>query len=96
MRALKQGSQCPEAAEAEKRYSPVELAMHPTVKPVARAIEIDPAYADVAIKRWQRLTSAMAVHGTSGKSFAEIAQTPSMRGGRPRLGDAARSQRQRR
>jgi len=88
-----------------------ELAMHPTVKPVAmvvdaikdcsrrgeivldpfggsgttiiaaeksrrraRAIEIDPAYVDVAIKRWQRLTSAMAVHGTSGKSFAEIAE----------------------
>src|SRR6266849_9346814 len=40
----------------------------------ARAIEIDPAYVDVAIKRWQRLTSAMAVHGTSGKSFAEIAE----------------------
>jgi DNA modification methylase len=76
-----------------------ELAMHPTVKPVAmvvdaikdcsrrgeivldpfggsgttiiaaeksrrraRAIEIDPAYVDVAIQRWQRLPSAMAVH----------------------------------
>jgi transposase InsO family protein len=32
MRALKQGSQCPEAAEAEKRYSPVELAMHPGIR----------------------------------------------------------------
>jgi DNA modification methylase len=88
-----------------------ELAMHPTVKPVAlivdaikdcsrrgdivldpfagsgttviaaeksrrraRAIEIDPAYVDVAIKRWQRLTSATVMHATSGKSFAEIAQ----------------------
>jgi hypothetical protein len=88
-----------------------ELAMHPTVKPVAlvvdaikdcsrrgeivldpfagsgttviaaeklrrraRAIEIDPVYVDVTIKRWQRLTGATAAHNTSGKSFAEIAQ----------------------
>jgi DNA modification methylase len=40
----------------------------------ARAIEIDPAYVDVAIKRWQGLTGAIAVHGSSGKSFAAIAQ----------------------
>jgi DNA modification methylase len=40
----------------------------------ARAIEIDPVYVDVAIKRWQHLTSATAVHGSSGKSFAAIAQ----------------------
>jgi DNA modification methylase len=40
----------------------------------ARAIEIDPVYVDVAIKRCQRVTGAMAVHGTSGKSFTEVAQ----------------------
>jgi DNA modification methylase len=88
-----------------------ELAMHPTVKPVAlvvdaikdcsrrgdivldpfagsgstiiaaeksrrraRAIEIDVAYADIAIQRWQRLTGAMAVDASSGKSFAEVGQ----------------------
>jgi DNA modification methylase len=40
----------------------------------ARALEIDPVYVDVAVKRWQRLTGAMAVHGASGRSFAEVAQ----------------------
>ncbi len=38
----------------------------------ARAIEIDPAYVDVAIKRWQRLTGGTAFH--SSKSFAALAQ----------------------
>jgi DNA modification methylase len=86
-----------------------ELAMHPTVKPVAlvvdaikdcsrraeivydpfvgsgttiiaaqksrrvaRAIEIDPAYVDVAIRRWQRLTGEQAVHAGTDQSFSEI------------------------
>jgi DNA modification methylase len=81
-----------------------ELAMHPTVKPVAmvadaikdcssrgglvldpfcgsgtiliaaertgrkaRAIEIDPAYVDVAVRRWQTYTGKAAVLGASGR-----------------------------
>ena len=36
-------------------------------------IEIDPAYVDVAIRRWQNQTGERAVHATSGKHFDEIA-----------------------
>jgi len=87
-----------------------ELAMHPTVKPVAlvadaildcsrrgdlvldpfvgsgttiiaaerttrraRAIEIDPHYCDVAIRRWQDFTGEPAIHQTSRLSFQEMA-----------------------
>lgn len=87
-----------------------DLAMHPTVKPVALvadamldcskrgsiildafsgsgttiiaaertgrrgyAIEIDPAYIDVAIRRYQQLSGEAAVHGDTGFTFDEIA-----------------------
>jgi DNA modification methylase len=36
----------------------------------ARLIELDPAYVDVAIRRWQALTGREAVLETSGESFA--------------------------
>jgi DNA modification methylase len=86
-----------------------ELAMHPTVKPVAlvadaikdcsrrnsivldpflgsgttviaaertgrraRGIEIDPAYVDVVIKRWQAFTGKNAVLYATGQTFAEV------------------------
>jgi DNA modification methylase len=86
-----------------------ELAMHPTVKPVAlvvdaikdcsrrneivldpfsgsgttiiaaersgrraRAIEIDPAYVDVAIRRWQTLTGKSAAHAETGIAFGDV------------------------
>jgi DNA modification methylase len=85
-----------------------ELAMHPTVKPVAlvadaikdcshrnglvldpfagsgtvliaaertgrkaRALEIDPAYVDVAIRRWQTYTGKRAVLAATGETFEE-------------------------
>jgi DNA modification methylase len=88
-----------------------DLAMHPTVKPVAlvidaikdcsrrgdlvldpfggsgttliaaeksrrraRIIEIDPAYVDVAIRRWQRLSGRSAIHGASGRTFSDVAK----------------------
>jgi DNA modification methylase len=87
-----------------------ELAMHPTVKPVAmvadaikdctargeivldsfagsgttliaahqtgrvgRALELDPRYVDVALKRYERLTGEAAVHAESGLGFAALA-----------------------
>jgi len=87
-----------------------ELAMHPTVKPVAlvvdaikdcsrrgeivfdpfvgsgttiiaaqksrraaRTMEIDPAYVDVAIRRWQNLTGELAVHASVKRTFSKIA-----------------------
>lgn len=37
------------------------------------AIEIDPLYVDVAIRRWQKHTGARAIHAESGKTFDEIA-----------------------
>ncbi len=40
----------------------------------ARAIELDPAYVDVAIRRWQALTGKVAVHGETGQRFAEREQ----------------------
>jgi DNA modification methylase len=86
-----------------------ELAMHPTVKPVAlvadairdcsrrkgiildpfagsgttiiaaektgraaRAMELDPMYVDVVIRRWQERFAKSAVHVESGKNFAQI------------------------
>ena len=86
-----------------------ELAMHPTVKPVAmvadaikdcsarngiildpfmgsgttiiaaertgrrgRGIEFDPAYVDVAIKRWQTYTGKVATLQMSGQSFEDV------------------------
>ena len=88
-----------------------ELAMHPTVKPVAlvadalkdcsrrgglvldpfcgsgtvliaaertgrkaRALEIDPAYVDVAVRRWQVYTGKSAVLAGSGETFETIAE----------------------
>jgi DNA modification methylase len=37
------------------------------------AIELDPAYVDVAIRRWQDNTGEQAVHAESGSSFEQIA-----------------------
>jgi DNA modification methylase len=37
----------------------------------ARAIEIDPRYCDLAIRRWETRTGQFAVHADSGASFAD-------------------------
>ena len=87
-----------------------ELAMHPTVKPVAliadairdvtkqgdivldpfcgsgtiliaaektgrraRAVEIDPHYCDVAVRRWEAFTGKQAVLAATGETFEEAA-----------------------
>jgi DNA modification methylase len=89
-----------------------ELAMHPTVKPVAlvadamkdcskrggivldpfcgsgtvliaaertgrkaRAVEIDPHYVDVAVKRWEQFTGKTAVLAPLGETFEEVSET---------------------
>jgi DNA modification methylase len=36
-------------------------------------IELDPAYVDVAIRRWQNCTGEAAIHGNTGKCFDELA-----------------------
>lgn len=38
----------------------------------ARAIELDPAYVDVCIRRWEDLTGKQAIHLDTGLSFQEI------------------------
>jgi DNA modification methylase len=40
---------------------------------VSRALELDPRYVDVAIKRWDRLSPEKAVHAETGLSFDELA-----------------------
>jgi len=35
----------------------------------ARLIELDPAYVDIIIERWQRLTGGTALHADSGRPF---------------------------
>jgi DNA modification methylase len=37
------------------------------------AIEIDPAYVDVAALRWQAFTGQTAALGNDGRSFAQVA-----------------------
>lgn len=38
------------------------------------AIELSPAYVDVAVKRWQDFTGQKAIHEASGKTFAELSE----------------------
>jgi DNA modification methylase len=38
----------------------------------ARAIEIDPHYCDVAIRRWQSQTGQRAIHAKTGLSFDDL------------------------
>ncbi len=42
---------------------------------VGRALELDPKYVDVAIRRWERLTSETAVHAETGLALGELAET---------------------
>ena len=39
----------------------------------ARGIELDPAYVDVAIRRWQEMTGKEAVHAETGLTFSQMA-----------------------
>lgn len=40
------------------------------------AIELNPAYVDVAVKRWQDFTGLDAIHEASGKTYRELAAQP--------------------
>jgi DNA modification methylase len=41
---------------------------------IAHAIELEPAYVDVAVIRWQNFTGKLAVLEHDGRSFDEVAQ----------------------
>lgn len=40
---------------------------------IAAGIELDPAYVDVCIRRWQEMTGKVAVQAETQRSFDEIA-----------------------
>ena len=40
----------------------------------ARAIELEPKYVDVAVRRWERFTGKPAVLAATGQVFAEVAE----------------------
>jgi DNA modification methylase len=40
------------------------------------AIELNPAYVDVAVKRWQDFTGQEARHEATGRTFAEMTAAP--------------------
>ncbi|WP_140418513.1 DNA methyltransferase, partial [Sphingomonas mucosissima] len=42
-------------------------------KRVGYAVEIEPRYIDVAIRRWEKMTGRKAVLEASGETFAEVA-----------------------
>ena len=50
------------------------------------AIELNPAYVDVAVERWQTFSGKVAVHAETGKSFADM---KAERQGNPQVRDAA-------
>ena len=39
---------------------------------VCYACELNPAYVDVAVERWQKFTGKLAVHAESGKTFNDV------------------------
>ncbi len=60
----------------------------------ARAMEIEPRYADVAVRRWQALSGRDAIHTESGLSFNELQQrraTPPQAASPPRARTRTRS-----
>jgi DNA modification methylase len=44
---------------------------------IGRAIELDPHYVDIAIRRWQAVTGRSAIHLDSGRTFDELAASRS-------------------
>ncbi len=42
---------------------------------ICHALELDPRYVDIAVRRWQRLTGKTAVRAESGQTFEEVAVT---------------------
>jgi len=42
---------------------------------ICYGVELDPAYVDVVVRRWQRFTGRDAVHQASGQSFDERASS---------------------
>ena len=41
---------------------------------ICYGIELDPAYVDTIVRRWQAFTGLVATHVVSGRSFADLEQ----------------------
>ena len=41
---------------------------------VCHGLELEPAYVDTTVRRWQAFTGRTAIHGTSGRGFTELEQ----------------------
>jgi DNA modification methylase len=50
----------------------------------AYGIEVDPAYVDVAVRRWQNFTKSDAILDSNGRTFDEVARTRCKAARRPR------------
>jgi DNA modification methylase len=52
-----------------------------TCRRICHAVELDPAYVDVAVLRWTAFTGKDAVLATTGQTFAQVAaaRTPTAR-----------------
>ena len=49
----------------------------------ARLLEVDAAYVDLTIRRWQALTGDQARHAVTGETFADVAHRRSQATARP-------------
>ena len=56
---------------------------------ICHAVELDPAYVDVAVERWQTFTAKEATHAETGETFAALSET---RGGEVKTSRARRRQ----
>jgi DNA modification methylase len=59
-----------------------------TIGRVCLGVELNPAYVDVAVERWQRFTGKAAVLDGSGEAFDDLKAKPSGEGPTP-ASDAA-------
>ena len=60
-------------ADGRERGEPLTtLIAAEAIERIVCGIELDPAYVDVTIARWQQMTGKQAVHAVSGKSFDEL------------------------
>jgi len=55
------------------RHSAGPVPAHSSTGRRCRALELDPAYVDTAIRRWQVLTGEKARHAASGCRFDDLA-----------------------
>jgi len=56
-----------------------------TIGRCARAMEIEPRYADIAVRRWQKMSGQDAVHAETGLTYADLQRKRASSAPRPRV-----------